>query len=186
MKSYRKVYLAIALLALSLLIAFYAYKSESERQRESDQVLQIEDLVEESEKVEAEPVSVEISIYGVNTSRPGVPRFRRETHELEAGQDPIQMALRVVGLVLKQSGHIVPKTATVLQVYLLEDTAVVDLSLDTATKLVGGVEAEYGLLRSITRSLVRNIPEISQVRFLVGGDARSTFAGHVSIRQPFR
>jgi hypothetical protein len=39
---------------------------------------------------------------------------------------------------------------------------------------------------SITRSLRANIPEITQIRFLIGGQQTDTFAGHVSIQQPFR
>lgn len=72
------------------------------------------------------------------------------------------------------------------QLYLLEgQTAVVDLHTPGPGVLPGGVAAEYGMLLAVTRSLRANLPEITQVRFLVEGADPPTFAGHVSLDQPF-
>ena len=60
-----------------------------------------------------------------------------------------------------------------------------DLSQEIIYPAVGGVAAELSALYSITRSLIENIQEIKQIKFLVEGRERPTLAGHVSIREPF-
>ncbi len=79
-----------------------------------------------------------------------------------------------------------PAGARLRQLYILDDgTAVVDLYDDTVNG-IEGVFYELLAIKSITRSLVLNFEEISQVRFLVEGKERDTLAGHVSISHPFR
>ena len=76
--------------------------------------------------------------------------------------------------------------ASLRQVYLLENgTAVVDFSREATQLLVGGVLAELSALHSIIRSLTENVMEIKRVKFLVEGRESPTFAGHISIQQPF-
>jgi len=76
--------------------------------------------------------------------------------------------------------------ATIRQIFVLEDnTAVVDISRKTADSLAGGIRMELCAIHSITRSLVENLEEIDQVRFLVGGQQELTLSGHVSIGGPF-
>jgi hypothetical protein len=40
-------------------------------------------------------------------------------------------------------------------------------------------------IRSITQSLRINLPQVKRVKFLIEGQERPTFGGHVSIREPF-
>ncbi len=79
-----------------------------------------------------------------------------------------------------------PAGARLRQLYILDDgTAVVDLYGDSVNG-IEGVFHEVLAIQSVTRSLVSNFEEISQVRFLVEGKEQDTLAGHVSISHPFR
>lgn len=79
-----------------------------------------------------------------------------------------------------------PQESRLRQLFILEDgTAVVDLSSETVNN-IDGIFYELLVIESITRSLVMNFEDITQVRFLVEGSEQDSLAGHVSISHPFR
>lgn len=73
----------------------------------------------------------------------------------------------------------VPKDTKVLEVFV-DDTglAFVDFSNNLATDHPGGMLNEQATIYSIVNSLIYNLPEIRQVKILVGGAERETLAGH--------
>ncbi|HXK59445.1 MAG TPA: GerMN domain-containing protein, partial [Acidobacteriota bacterium] len=108
-----------------------------------------------------------------------------EERQIYETENKVLQARQIVNEVLK-TRPLFGEEAELRQIYLLEDgTAVVDVSEQTASQLAGGITSEMAAILSITRSLQANIPEISKVRFLIGGRQAETFAGHVSIMQPF-
>lgn len=97
--------------------------------------------------------------------------------DVPAGEEPVS------------DGSIIPTFpagARLRQLFIMDDgTAVVDLYGD-AVNSIEGVFYELLAIQSVTRSLVLNVEEITQVRFLVEGKEQVTLAGHVSISHPFR
>jgi hypothetical protein len=76
--------------------------------------------------------------------------------------------------------------ARLRQVYVLNDgTAVVDLTLEGAGALAGGIVTELAFIRSMVKTLRTNLPEIERVRFLLGGQPAETLLGHVSLSGAF-
>ncbi len=105
------------------------------------------------------------------------PERRTGSLEDAAGDDPVSDA---------SIAPTFPAGSRLRQIFILSDgTAVVDLYGDTVNS-IEGVFYELLAIHSVTRSLVLNFEEISQVRFLVEGKEQVTLAGHVSISHPFR
>jgi hypothetical protein len=187
----RQIVTAGVLLLLSLMAAVYFYQAEKAHQREVsqpriDQALLEEDLEKLPEDRGGE-ISVELFFFRPDLNNPGLPALVSGSEEISRDYGPSRRARDIVNRVLQGSRGLVSAEARALQVYLLDNgTAVVDLSRETAESLVGSIEAEFGVLLSITRSLTHNLAEVEQVRFLVDGQDLPTFAGHVSIRSPFR
>lgn len=184
----RSLVIGLLVLAVSVAFALYFYSAEREHQMEMMQPEVPEQaLVMEGDADEAALVEVELTLLRRDSGSAGTPRFRKEKVEIPIIEDLAARAEEIVNVVLRHSEAWIPTSARVLQVYLLEDgTAVVDLAPEVAELRSGGIDAELGLLESITASLRTNIPEIEAVRFVVGGRERSTLSGHVSIRRPFR
>jgi len=105
------------------------------------------------------------------------PQRRAGEAQDEISQDPLAAGLKSPAL---------PPGARLRQVFILEDgTAVVDLDSDTANNIEGAFY-EYVAVQAVTRSLVDNLKDVTQVRFLVEGKEQDTLAGHLSISHPFR
>jgi hypothetical protein len=62
--------------------------------------------------------------------------------------------------------------------------AYVDLSNTISTNFTGGVLNELATIYSIVNSLVYNLPEIKQVKILIGGTEKETLAGHCLLLLP--
>ena len=73
----------------------------------------------------------------------------------------------------------VPKD-TKLQEVFIDDTgmAYVDFSSTIAANHPGGMLSEQATVYSVVNSLIYNLPEIRQVKILVGGAEKETLAGH--------
>jgi len=103
------------------------------------------------------------------------------------------------------SSHPVPGGAqAVLQVFLLpaagktapgpksestskngDETAVVNLSGDFAANHPSGIETETLTLVSICATLRANLPQVTEVRFLVDGQPHATLAGHADLTRTY-
>jgi hypothetical protein len=73
----------------------------------------------------------------------------------------------------------VPKDTKVQEVFV-DDTgmAYVDFSTGLVTNYPGGLVNEQATIYSIVNSLTYNLPEIRQVKILIGGAEHETLAGH--------
>ncbi len=189
MREYRNMVVAFVLVVLAFLVTYFLYHLERKRQSEGLQS-DHQTLAMDSSLLEAQSLGkVEVAIY---VYRPGATVPDQDFLSVQQGwilqtQDPMLNARQIVSEVIRGSrgdGYF-DEEARFLEIYLLEDTAVVDLSAKFSELPVAGVTFELATLYSITRSLVENIPEIKQVKFLVNGKDQSTFAGHVFIHEPF-
>lgn len=78
-----------------------------------------------------------------------------------------------------------PKDTKLEDLFISEQgTAFVDFSNAIATNHPGGVENEMATIYSIVDSLIYNLPEIKQVKILVGGVEKETLAGHCLLLLP--
>jgi Sporulation and spore germination len=78
-----------------------------------------------------------------------------------------------------------PKDAKVQDIFISEQgTAFIDFSDALVTGHPGGVLNEQATIYSIVDSLTYNLPEIKQVKILVGGVEKETLAGHCLLLLP--
>jgi len=78
-----------------------------------------------------------------------------------------------------------PKDTKVDDVFISEQgTAFIDFSNTLAANHPGGVENELATIFSIVDSLSYNLPEIKQVKILIGGVEKETLAGHCLLLLP--
>lgn len=192
MNGYKRVVLSSVALLLTVAVFAYLYYAETRHQLTLKEAAR-RSLDAESGALEAQSsgrLEVELFFYRAGAVHPDSDFLVSEKRSVFQTGDPQLNARQIVGEVLKgsekQEGNVFPENARLRQIYILEDgTAVVDLSREASAELVGGVTSELGALGSVTRSLIRNIREIKQVTFIVEGRPQPTFAGHVSIREPF-
>lgn len=188
MKSSRNLLIATVLIVVASLATYLLYRSEKAHQQEMQEALSqplvLPDPARDPERADEKQL-VSIFVYRPSGSLAGRPTLQKMETEIPWTSDRVQLALRVVSSVLEASHPLVPPEARAHQVFLKDDMAVVDLSRETSEQMIGGIESEYGLLQSLTRSLRENLPEINKVHFLVDGNEQPTFSGHISIRLPF-
>ena len=78
-----------------------------------------------------------------------------------------------------------PKDTKVQDLFISEQgTAFIDFSDAIATNHPGGVLNEIATIYSIVDSLTYNLPEIKQVKILIGGVEKETLAGHCLLLIP--
>lgn len=79
----------------------------------------------------------------------------------------------------------IPKDTKVQDLFISEQgTAFIDFSNTIAANHPGGVLNELATIYSIVDSLVYNLPEIKQVKILIGGVEKETLAGHCLLLLP--
>ncbi|MFB3904372.1 MAG: GerMN domain-containing protein [Acidobacteriota bacterium] len=188
MLKYRSLIIALILLLMTGGVGYYLYRAERQRQAEltesSRQSLDAEASV--LSKGAFPSLNVKLQLYSPGRVDPNSDFLYVQERSIFETDDKVLKARQIVNEVLK-SRPLFSDKATLRQIYLLDNgTAIVDLSDEAAKGLTGGITSEMAAILSITRSLRTNIEEIKQVRFLIGGQQTETFAGHVSIQQPFR
>ena len=192
-KEHRTILIALALVSLVVMVTLYLYNLERRHQEDVSNVDQNR-LDVESSALEARSsgdLTIKLYFYQPGVMAPHPDLLTVEERSIFRTEDIILTARQIIHEVLtgpstKEGFQVFSERATLRQIYLLEDgTALVDLSQEIIYPAVGGVAAELSALYSMTRSLIENIQEIRQIRFLVEGRERSTLAGHVSIREPF-
>ena len=88
---------------------------------------------------------------------------------------------------LQDRTRTLPRNAGLRALFITPDgVAYVDFKADAMDSHPGGVGTELLTIYSIVDTLVLNLEEITQVKFLIGGQEAATLAGHVDIRRPFR
>ncbi len=126
-----------------------------------------------------------------------------QMHSLPLPADPGARARAVLGKLLDlyaatDSAHPVPGgAASVAQVFLLpvpgskatgasaDQLAVVNLTGTFAASHPSGLETESLTVLSICATIRANIPNVSEVRFLVDGQPRPTLAGHADLTRTY-
>ena len=123
-----------------------------------------------------------------------------QVHSLPLPADPGARARAVLGKLLDiyaapESTHQVPGgAASVAQVFLLpapsaknsgDQLAVVNLTESFAASHPAGLETESLTVLSICATLRANLPNITEVRFLVDGVERPTLAGHADLTRTY-
>ena len=192
MKEHRGMLIGFGLLLVALGTIYYLYSLERRHQlevRETDR----RDLDVESSVLEERStgdVKVMLYFYRPGAIAVGSDLLLAEERSIFETEDVILNARQIVNEIIKgpqdEAAQVLSAQARLRQIYLLNDgTAVVDLSKESSDQLPGGMTSELAVLYSITRSLIENITEIKRVKFLVEGQDQPTFAGHVSIREPF-
>jgi hypothetical protein len=175
--SSRQIQIAIAGLALAMMaIGFYAYR-----------------LLEREERPPAVRVSAipatsgpgeQVTLMLGSSGGPGLRPRKVRASSLPA--DPGPRAQEVVRLLLrayaaKGSGHPLPAEAEVKQVFVVEDTAVLDMNAAFSEKHPSGIAAEQLTLDSLAQTLKANLPQIKRIKVLIEGKERRTLAGHVAL-----
>src|ERR1043165_8815928 len=78
-----------------------------------------------------------------------------------------------------------PKDTKVEELFVSDQgTAFIDLTNTIATDHPGGILNEQATIYSIVNSLTYNLPEIQEVKILIGGTEKETLAGHVLLLLP--
>ena len=80
-----------------------------------------------------------------------------------------------------------PKDTKVQDIFLSEDgTAFIDFTNAISVNHPGGVLNELATVYSVVNSLTYNLPEIKQVKILIGGVEKETLAGHCLLLLPMQ
>lgn len=96
----------------------------------------------------------------------------------------------IVDLLIKGSNNgeynnLIPREVKVKNVYTNEGVCYIDFSEELVTKHIGGSTAELLTIYSIVNTLTE-LPNISQVRFLIEGQIREEFKGHMKFDVLFK
>ena len=80
-----------------------------------------------------------------------------------------------------------PKDTKVEEFFVSEKgTAFIDFTNSIAANHPGGILNEQATIYSIVNSLTYNLPEIQEVKILIGGTEKETLAGHVLLLLPLQ
>ena len=80
-----------------------------------------------------------------------------------------------------------PKDTKAQEIFVSDKgTAFIDFSNTIATNHPGGVLNEEATIYAIVNSLTYNLPEIKEVKILIGGTEKETLAGHVLLLLPLQ
>jgi hypothetical protein len=79
-----------------------------------------------------------------------------------------------------------PPDTRVQEIFISEGgTAFIDFSITISTNHPGGILNEQATIYSIVNTLTYNLPEIVEVKILIGGSEKETLAGHCLLLLPF-
>ncbi len=81
----------------------------------------------------------------------------------------------------------IPKGVTLRGIFVSERNEVfVDLDPAIRTAHPGGTQAELMTVYTIVNSVLTNLPNLQEVKILIGGQEADTLAGHVDLRRPLK
>ena len=132
------------------------------------------------------PMTVKIFFPSVN----GEPVLSAEEQKIFKSAEPANRAKQILQKVLEgpMTGGLapsIPKDTKIQEVFLSGNgIAFVDFSNAISVNHTGGIQNEQATIYSIVNSLTYNLPEIHQVKILVGGTERETLAGHCLLSLP--
>jgi hypothetical protein len=79
---------------------------------------------------------------------------------------------------------VLPEGARVLDVFVRDGVAYVNLSAEAASEHEGGTLAELVTVYGLVNSVTANFPAVRRVQIAIDGEGRSSFAGHIDISSP--
>ncbi len=193
-------YQRILLWSISALILLVAAFTIRERQKSHDRIVASNDAMPYIEPVNAQTESVTLAL--ANDAAGSVDSVQRDAAL------PHEPSLRARALLdrlfveysLPGSTHVLKPGTAVDDVFLLKTPigpptatspyqtgmlAVVNLHGAFAEAHPSGIEVESLTVQSIVGTLHANLPEITQVRFLVDGQQRETLAGHADLLRTY-
>ena len=113
-----------------------------------------------------------------------------EQRVLQHSGDPLVFGRALIEALIegpqKELMRTLPEATKIRAIFMLTDeTVCVDLDEVIRDQHPGGSQTELLTIYSIVNTLVLNLPDIDQVKFLVGGREATTLAGHVDLQFPF-
>jgi spore germination protein GerM len=130
----------------------------------------------------------QVHLYFADTSG----RFlKAEERVVEQPDDVASAARQLVEALIQgpqQGGtRTLPQSSSLRNLFVTSDgVAYVDFKADALDQHPGGVETELLTIYSIVNTLVLNLEQVRQVKFLIGGQEAATLAGHVDLSRPFK
>lgn len=117
--------------------------------------------------------------------------LRSEQRTMLQSPDAVSFAREIVEALIKgpQKGLLrtLPEGTVLNALYITPDNVCyVDLSEAVRTHHPGGSNSELLTIYSVVNSLILNIPQIKQVKILIGGNESSTLAGHIDLQDPLK
>ena len=114
----------------------------------------------------------------------------REGREIDACGDPADCVESIVGeLINGPLGDLaptLPDNASLQDVQVNGDMAVIDLGEELINGLPAGSHAEMMAVYSIVDSVAVNFPRIKQIKLLVNGKTEEALKGHLDLREPLQ
>lgn len=113
--------------------------------------------------------------------------LRREDASIALPADPAARARELLRALLARytapdSPHPLPSNAEIVEAYLVQgNLAVINMNSAFADSHRSGVLVEELTVLSFVETLAANIPNITEVKILVGGKERETLAGHADL-----
>ena len=109
--------------------------------------------------------------------------------QLPQQMEPYRRLRFVLGELLRgpQGGSLqspIPKNVQLKATYLMQDTAVVDLTDDMFSDRLGGAMTEWLCVAAIVNTVVDNVEGVHRVRLMVNGQTVQTLWGDVDISAP--
>jgi spore germination protein GerM len=114
-----------------------------------------------------------------------------EERVMASSDDPVGFGKHIMNALIKgpKEGlmRTIPPDAALRAFFITPDgTAYVDLTNAAAKKHPGGCKSEILTIYSIVNSLILNMSDIQAVSILIGGKEKTTLAGHIDMRFPFK
>ena len=115
-----------------------------------------------------------------------------ETRQIVKTAEPVALAKQVVAELIagpQQAGSVraLPETTVLRQIYLTPDgTAIADFGPELPAGLGGGSETEVMAVYAIVNALTTNVPAVTRVTILVGGQPTDSLNGHMDLTRPLR
>ena len=115
-----------------------------------------------------------------------------ETRQIVKTAEPVALAKQVLAELIagpQQAGSVraLPETTVLRQIYLTPDgTAIADFGPERPAGLGGGSETEMMAVYAIVNALTTNVPAVTRVTILVGGQPVDSLNGHMDLTRPLR
>jgi hypothetical protein len=131
-----------------------------------------------------EQVALYVADDDVSTLRVTTARIPLSSSRQQRGEEVLRALLSAYGD--KSSHHVLASGSEVRAFYLVDPgLAVVDLNSAFADGHRSGVLVEELTVASLGKTLSVNLPDLTEIQFLVDGKQRDTLAGHADLSGPY-